>query len=304
MFSTILVPLDGSELARRALPYAATLARQLHARLILLHAYAAKPRRSDSDADPELDVVMELSEQASDLRQQGVQATTWLSYDESGAAIVEIVSDLRVDLLVMSTHGRGGLSQMVFGSVAEYVVRHSTTPVILVTDKSHARWPSDGTFSIVVPLDGSPFAEQALVPAQALAAAMHGEIILLRTPEPPIAHQPAEQPHRTADQQRAIEEAGRYLEATAGPLRAAGLTASTGVETGTPAAAIARVANTVYPSLVVMATHGRGTLSRLLLETVASETLRKLHVPVLLVRPTRPTDGADGATAPATRQQS
>ena len=67
MFSTILLPLDGSDLARRSLPYAAALAKATQARLVLLHAYVSG--RSGPTPDPELDVIMQLSDLAGDLRE-------------------------------------------------------------------------------------------------------------------------------------------------------------------------------------------------------------------------------------------
>jgi nucleotide-binding universal stress UspA family protein len=302
LFQTILVPLDGSELARRALPYAASLARRHGARLILLHAYAAQPR--NTDADPELDMVKGLSTLAHDLRQQGVQVQTWLSYDESGPAIVQTATDLKADLLVMSTHGRSGLSQLLFGSVTAYVVRHTSLPVVLVTEKCRVTWPDDQPLSILVPLDGTPFAELALAPARALAAAQHATLVLLRTPVPTIARHESPHPQVNADQRQALDGVQQYLDAVSKPIMATGQRVVTCAETGTPAAAIARLVNDLQPALVVMATHGRGPLSRLLLETVASETLHLVTAPILLVRPAhaknkRPAAGDSATTTPS-----
>ena len=123
MVSTILIPLDGSDLAWHALTFATFLARSTQARLVLLHAY--QPKTPDPEADPELDLIREHADLASGLRERGVHATTWLSYDEPGPAIVKTAADLQADLIIMSTHGRGGVGQMIYGSVAEYVARHS-----------------------------------------------------------------------------------------------------------------------------------------------------------------------------------
>jgi len=275
MFSTILVPLDGSDLARRALPYAAFLARATHARLVLFHAY--RPETQDPGADVELDIIMEHSDLASDLREQDIHATTWLSYDEAGPAIVKTAADLRADLIVMSTHGRGGFSQLMFGSVAEEVVRHTSVPVVLVTAKSEVRWTSGLPMQIVVPLDGSEFSEAALGPAGDWARALEAGLVLVRTLGSGIE---VDTPWR----QRIVTAARQYLEKVALPLRADGLRVEVRVEAGPPDKVIARIANELAPSLAVMATHGRGVLSRMLAESVASETLRKLTVPMLLVR--------------------
>src|SRR5215207_4350081 len=133
MVSTILIPLDGSELARHALPFATFLARATQARLVLLHAYRSQGQAPKPDS--ELDLIQEHADLASGLRERGVHATTWLSYDEPGPAIVKTAADLQADLIVMSTHGRGGVGQLIYGSVAEHVSQHSSVPVILVTSK-------------------------------------------------------------------------------------------------------------------------------------------------------------------------
>jgi nucleotide-binding universal stress UspA family protein len=285
MISTILVPLDGSELARHALPFATFLARATRARLVLLHAY--RPSTVDPEADPELDLIQEHADVASGLRERGVHASTWLSYDEPGPAIVETAADLQADVIVMSTHGRGGVGQMMYGSVAEYVARRSAVPVILVTSKSRSRWADELPLRVVVPLDGTAHAEAALGPAGDLARALQVDLLLLTAAAPPLDPAiPWDAQDGTA-WQRAIDQAQRYLERSATPLRADGHRVELRVEIGPPADAIADAANELGAAIVVMVTHGRGALSRLLVEGTASETLRKLTVPVCLVRPHR-----------------
>jgi nucleotide-binding universal stress UspA family protein len=283
MIGTILVPLDGSELARHALPFATFLARATHARLVLLHAY--RPETLDAEADPELDLIQEHDDLARGLRERGVHATTWLSYAEPGPAIVETAADLRADAIVMSTHGRGGVGQLMYGSVAEYVARHAAVPVILVTSKSRSRWADGPPPRVVVPLDGTAHAEAALGPAADLARAVRADLLLLMAPEPPFDSAVPWHAQGGPAWQRAIDRARQYLERTAVPLRADGHRVELRVEIGPPADAIADAANELGAAIVVMATHGRGALSRLLVESVAAETLRKLTVPVCLVRP-------------------
>ena len=285
MVATILIPLDGSDLARHALPHATFLARAAHARLVLLHAY--QPKAVDAEADPELDLIQEHADLVSGFRERGVHASTWLSYDAPGPAIVKTATDLDVDLIVMSTHGRGGVGQLVYGSVAEHVLRHSSAPVMLVTSKSRSRWVDEVPLTVVVPLDGTLHSEIALGPAGDLARALRASLLLVRAPKLPL--DPG-MPWRLQDgpeQQRLVDDARQYLERVAGPVRADGWQVETRVEAGPPADAIGRVADEPSSAIVVMATHGRGPLSRLLLGSVASETLRKVAVPVLLVRPPR-----------------
>jgi nucleotide-binding universal stress UspA family protein len=102
--------------------------------------------------------------------------------------------------------------------------------------------------------------------------------------------------HDGAAWQRAIDDAQKYLECVAMPLRADGRRVELRVENGLPADVIAAVANKLGAAIVVMATHGRGALSRLLVESTAAETLRKLTVPACLVRPDR-ADASGGVEA-------
>jgi nucleotide-binding universal stress UspA family protein len=288
MFSTILVPLDGSDLARRALPYAAALAKAARARLILLHAYIPGrdiPAKAAAAADPELDAIMELSDLAGDLRQQGIGASTWLVYEDAGTAIVEAVADLGANLIVMSTHGRGGLSRLLHGSVADYVLHNVNVPIVLVTSQCRPRWPTGSPLTIVVPLDGSAFAEEALRPAESLAELLQAEMVLVRAlPPDDLDDQPVSL-HWHEAATRMLTAAHSSLEKVAAPLRAAGRQVETRAEVSAPAEAIIRIANEHVPSFVIMATHGRGALSRLVLESVSMEALQQLRSPLLLVRP-------------------
>jgi nucleotide-binding universal stress UspA family protein len=176
---------------------------------------------------------------------------------------------------------------MMYGSVAEYVARHSAVPVILVTSKSRARWSDDVPLRVVVPLDGTPHSETALGPAGELARALHADLLLLTAAEPPADSAVPWHARDGTGWQRAIDQAQQLLERVAMPLRADGHQVELRVEVSPPADAIADVANELGAVIIVMATHGRGPLSRLLVESVASETLRKLTVPVCLVRPHR-----------------
>jgi nucleotide-binding universal stress UspA family protein len=282
MISTMVVPLDGSALARHALPFATFVARATQARLVLLHAY--RPRSEDPEADPELDLIQEHADIAGGLRERGVHASTWLSYDEPGPAIVTTAVDLQADLIIMSTHGRGGVGRLVYGSVAEYVAQHSAVPVILVTAKSRTRWPDELPVQIVVPLDGDAHSEIALGPAAELARALHAELLLLMAAEPNVDSAIPWPRQGGSARLQAIDQAQQYLQRSANPLRAEGHRVELRVEIGRPSDVIADVANELSAGIVMMATHGRGTLSRLVVESVAAETLGKLTAPVYLVR--------------------
>ncbi len=145
MYQRILVPLDGSQLAEQAIPYAAelckgateiTLFQVVHFPLPL-----AAPDASMAVPMPDPQELLQeaqayLDDLADKLRQEGVQVKTAVTErDVVADAIVEYAREHDMDLIVMTTHGRSGLSRLVFGSVAESVVRNAPCPVLLIRAK-------------------------------------------------------------------------------------------------------------------------------------------------------------------------
>ena len=134
--NTILVPLDGSPLAEGALPRAAELA-AAGARIVLLRAAQAHAFPGVDPIDAQVTVVREaeayLDGVAARMRTLGVsdvRGTVW--YGAPAPAVIDAAVLYHADLIVMMTHGRSGLERLVMGSVAESVVRGSTTPILLL----------------------------------------------------------------------------------------------------------------------------------------------------------------------------
>ena len=98
--------------------------------------------------------------------------------------IVATAAELGVDLIVMSTHGRGGLGRLYYGSVADEVLRGSPVPVLLVHASSRIVPPAASGSRVVVPLDGSAFGEVAIEQAVDLARTVAADLVLLRVVEP------------------------------------------------------------------------------------------------------------------------
>ena len=152
MFGTILVPLDGSELAERALPYAQQLVRQLGSRLVLLRVVnvldlAGSQAFSGFLPAGVFDAALEDEHRAATayldgvtqrMRAAGYDAEPALRTGDPAGEIVEFGRQANVSLVVMSTHGRSGLSRWVYGSVADRVLRGGTVPVLLVRATSEA----------------------------------------------------------------------------------------------------------------------------------------------------------------------
>jgi nucleotide-binding universal stress UspA family protein len=149
---------------------------------------------------------------------------------------------------------------------------------------------------ILVPLDGSALAESALEQAAELAAQNGATLVLLRAAE---AHTfPGADP--TEAQVQVVREAEEYLAAVADRLRRDGRSkVETGVWYGSPAAAIVEAARLRRADLIVMSTHGRSGLGRLILGSVAESVLRGTPVPILLLRaPGAPVEAPAGAAKP------
>lgn len=142
MIKRILVPLDGSKLGEKAVPYAELLAQKLGAELILVHVLQAALVTSDHGASAlyspqvlaeEKEVTLYLNSIRGQLR--GLNVTTHIAV-LSGRSVSEAIVDLSrqesVDMIVMSSHGRSGLNRWLYGSVASRVVEQASCPVFLV----------------------------------------------------------------------------------------------------------------------------------------------------------------------------
>jgi nucleotide-binding universal stress UspA family protein len=290
MVKTILLPLDGSPLAERALTYAAVLARRCEARVVLVRAVQAHtlPGIDPSEAQIEVTTSAEnyLNTVSGRLSADDIVTETHVYYDAPVHAILDAATRRRADLIVMSTHGRGGLSRMLYGSVADQILRHATIPILLVPSMVEHAWPSDGPLSLLVPLDGSELATEALPAADLLAEAFGAQLTLLRVVQPvPYPLYGEGYVYVPYDEDAEVAEARRYLDDRATGLSGGGARVETRVAVGEPAIVIGEVARQRDVDVVVMATHGHGGLSRVILGSVATATLRHTTAPLLLVRP-------------------
>lgn len=296
MIKTILVPLDGSALAERVLPYAEALAQPLGARLLLLRAAWPGGRGNEewvkARARLEGEAEVYLFGVSSRLAEKGLTAEAVVSFDDPATGITEQIRQSGADLVVMATHGRSGLGRWVYGSVAEAVLAHCPVPLLLVRAwQTEDKEPAIALHPrLLVPLDGSPFAEAALPVAERIARLLHGQVILLRAVHMPenvvgekgtvVVYADQQLESLNAEAQRNLRDAAERL-ANDGSV----VEHEFDVRVGEPAEAIAAAGEEHGASLVVMATHGRTGLSRLLMGSVAGAVLRQGNLPLLLVRP-------------------
>jgi len=276
VFEKILLPLDGSELGRQIIPYVAQIAKALGSTVTALHV---GPSEAAATAF--------LQEAEHGLLWAGVPAvdSRWSAGDPA-AEIARHAEQHECDLLAMATHGRSGLNRLVCGSTTDRVLHSTRLPMLLLRPSDHGAAASAPLHTAIVPLDGSALAARALPPVAQLArqlglivelvrvvgapalAAVHGESYSLSTP--------------IGDDEEAAASA--YLEAASAQLRRQGVLVAWRPVRGDPAERITAVAERTPGSLVVMSTHGRAGMGRLILGSVADEVLRASSRPVLLFR--------------------
>lgn len=304
MQSKILVPLDGSPLAETVLPRAAAMAHATSSVLLLTRVSApsvvapptpwAIPTRlvGYENTLQDMDLARDyLTDAALRLKQVGVPVeTTGLDGDPATAIVAYAEEHPEVTMVAMATHGRSGLSRWVLGSVAEKVLHAAPVPLLLVRPNGplDPAAPLPAIRTILVPLDGSIFAEQALESAFGIARATGAALLLvsaLPVPDDMAATDSGMTPAPVpAEYQAEVEQLTGYLEKQAQRLRQAGITVETQIVNGRPADAILRAGAEAPADLVVMATHGRSGLQRLWLGSVAMKVVQGATLPVLLVR--------------------
>ena len=205
-------------------------------------------------------------------------------------ALLEHAAHIAADLVVMTTHGRGGLSRAWLGSVTDQLVRRGSIPVLLVRPtEAEPEVGAPVTFEeVLLPLDGSERDEEIMGQAARLGSLMNAEHILLRVITPlRVIHRPAPVTSvDTKDLARKQADAEAHLERVAERLRRHGLAVRTRVVANERTAhAILEVAREEGVDLIAMATRGHGPIQRAMLGSVADKVLRGASTAVLLYHP-------------------
>ncbi len=301
----ILVPLDGSSLAEQALATALALAHAAQAQLRLVHVldFVHSPPDPDTQDETMLHAHARADAQAYLDRLTAAHKAA-LPRDVScivleGAPAQAIQAEARswqADLIVMSTHGFGPVDRAWLGSVADALIRESNTPVLVIRalERERVAPAASPSFAhVLVPLDGSPLAEQIVEPAVRIARACGARLTVLRVVHPWVrATRPVASAHqlpelREAAVARRCLAAREYVARVASDLSARLERVETDVivAESTDAAEIIRYAEQKRVDLVALATHGRSGLKRLTLGSVADKLIRGAPVPVLVLRP-------------------
>lgn len=295
MFKHLLVPLDGSKLAEAALEQARSLAIPMGSAITLFHVLERNaPQRVHGE--PHLAEVRQAEEYlvriADRLKHEGIKAD-WHVHDVPEADVAQSITrhatEFGTDLIVISTHGSGGMRDFVYGNIAQQVVGSGAVPVCIIRPDAGVQ-PFECR-RILVPLDGASNHEDSL-PIAADMARVFGATIQLVAVVP-----------RRADLDGAGRAAGRffptataawldlqerdcaeYLQGLAEGLRETGLAVSCRVERGDPAGAILVALRDLDADLLVMATHARRGWSAFWSGSVGPELLSQWRRPTLLAR--------------------
>lgn len=289
-FKKILVPLDGSPMAERALAPACQIAQATGAELVLLRIvpplvlptdplfYEHVSQQGEDEAMAYLRRLHD-SQLPADLQ---VHLVT-----QSGPVaglILQYAQEYDCTLIVMSSHGRSGPSRWVYGSVADKVLRGACCHVLII--RAQVEEAPFTQRRLLIPLDGSELAEKALAPALTLALALSLELVLLRVVNP--AHLAIET--QTVKQQsdylesHDLAETEAYLQQVRASLAEHPVAVKTEIGKGPTAETISDYAATHAVDLIVMSSHGRSGIGRWIYGSVTEKVLRGANCATLVVR--------------------
>lgn len=304
--STILVPLDGSPMAERAVPYAQRLVPDGSALVLLrvvrgpedFEGWWVIPTSDEYALDAAKESAQRyLTSVADRIRADVPDVRVHVAVGDPAEEIIELAEKMAVESIVMTTHGRGTAGRVFFGSVADRVARHGTRPTLLLrgeegddaTDQEIA-----APDRIIVALDGSATAETALPVAARFAKNLSVPVHLVRVVDLSTVideiwisrdrdefTMPRDQAYEES-RARGEEAAAAYLDSVRARLSAEGVEVSYEVRTGTPAFVFLDI---LLPTdLMMLTTRGKGGMRRWMIGSLAEKLVRQASSPVLLVR--------------------
>jgi nucleotide-binding universal stress UspA family protein len=297
MIRTILVPLDGSELAESILGYALEIGRRSGASVLVIAAAHQESAWGEEVPADHISRQVALAQdyletKRKELEAKGLQVKAEVARKPAAEAILDRAEADRVDLIAMSTHGRSGVSRWVFGSVADKVLHDTHRPLLLIRppQETETEEQPPSIRRVLVPLDGSSVAESVLPTVEALAKPLEASLILFQaitpvTPISPATVVPPQLPRVAEAVEELHVEAERYLSRIGKELETRGLEAKSVVNVDFAVAGIVNAARDLEADLIALGTHGRSGVVRWVMGSVADAVVRRTHLPCLLIRP-------------------
>ncbi len=292
MFKNILIPLDGSNLSEASLVPAAYLAKTLNSRVTLLHVieegapseihkerHLTQPEEADT-------YLKEAAQRAFPTKAMVITHVHPAAVSDVARSIVDHIPELKPDLIVICTHGRGGVRDLLYGNIAQHVVAMGTVPLLVVKTKIS----SFELKKILVPLDPDSMHDDSLGVAESLAQTFRAELHLLSI-IPTLSTLGDEQaaasnlmPVTTqAYLDMKLENAKRDLQIHIDVLHKRHTRAIAEVARGDPASSIVKAAEQTGADLIILSTHRRAGMGAFWARSVAPKVAQKTRTLLLLI---------------------
>ena len=295
MFKHLLIPLDGSKLAEAVLPAAVSLAKTLKAPVTLLHIIeqdAPEEIHHDRHLTNVTEAEAYLDQIANNVFPAGAKVETHVHTapvaDVARSIVDHSADEFQPDLIILCSHGKGGVRDLLFGSIAQQVAAASGTPVLLI--KADGAADPFELRHILIPLDNESTHDAVLPMAMDLARAYKAELDLLCV-IPTLGTLSGEHaaagsllPTTTAAYLDMTEEIAReHFQRHLDDLKREKISATAEIARGDPAAVIARVAERLAADLILLGTHGRAGLDAFWNRSVAANVARRTKIALLLI---------------------
>lgn len=296
MFKQILVPLDGSHLAESALPAASYLAERLNASVILIHVIE-KDAPSSIHGERHLNNSIDAENYLKGVAAGSFPRNITVKYHvhenlvtNVSKSIVEHSGEFNPDLIVMCTHGHGGMRDLLYGSIAQKVIGLGKTPVLLIQPVSDDYSPTFSCKSILVPVDGNPEHELGLTAAEEIAKACNARLHLLMA-VPVFGNLSGEWtssskflPGTTTRMLEMVAaNSEEYLQHLKEYLADPNITITSETFREDPENAIIATASHMEADIVVLGTHGKSGMDAFWSGSVTAKICRAIKRPLLLV---------------------
>jgi nucleotide-binding universal stress UspA family protein len=270
-YRRVLIALDGSAMAEKVLPLVRPILSTFGATAIVAHVLPAIPGSPQVTPRAYLNVVTRK------LESRGIKVEGISPKGDPALELLRSAEAEEVDLIALSTHGRGALARWALGSVAHKVLRASPVPILLA--KGLGR-PMAGIRRILVPMDGSRRSEEALPHAVALARVYGAGILLLH-----VAPEPGAEASDSKFRRWVRNETAR-VESRFATIRDAidTIPVRTAVDRGDPALRITNRAGDRPDTMIVLSSHGRTGIARWAMGSVAEKVLHRTPAPMLMVK--------------------
>ncbi|MCP4423023.1 MAG: universal stress protein, partial [Chloroflexi bacterium] len=286
----ILVTLDGSEFAEQVLPTAKALCQAYDAKLTLVSVLRTRgsfqilPTTQSQIEAGRVEKEAYLQQVVERMSDNGMAIDYAVGIGPVAETVNTLAHEMGADLIVLSTHGRSGIQRWALGSVASTIIQLSNLPILLMRPTTNDKVPAPRFRTLLVPLDGSEFAERVLPYVRAVDPSFESQIVLLSVPEVPEAATYGVMADAVeALRQEAEAQAQTYLENVAGALKGEGLNVRALVTGSRPAVSIAEVSKAENADVIMMATHGRGGLDRVFVGSVAERLAQQTESPLFLL---------------------